>query len=138
MKSRNDARAAVTGAGAPLPSEWMRRNPTTSRRRRRTHIAKVPDFAAISRAALLVLPALLSLWLPGGRREGHEYVALNPHRVDRHLGSFRINLRSGRWCDFATADKGGDAVSLLAFLESCSQTEAAHRLARLLGLEAGQ
>ena len=97
-----------------------------------------PDFAAISRAAQPVLLALLARWLPGGRREGREYVALNPRRADRRLGSFKVNLATGRWADFATGDKGGDPVSLLAFLETCSQTEAARRLGRTLGLEGGR
>ena len=46
--------------------------------------------------------------------EGHEYVARNPTRADRRPGSFKINLRTGRWADFATGDKGGDPVSLAA------------------------
>ena len=49
------------------------------------------DFARVNAAALSRLPALLALWLPNGRREGIEYVALNPCRDDRALGSFRIN-----------------------------------------------
>ena len=63
------------------------------------------DFAAINREALGCLPAVLRRLLPGGRRVGHEYLALNPRRGDRHLGSFRINLANGRWADFALADK---------------------------------
>jgi hypothetical protein len=35
------------------------------------------DFDCINRCALAALPALLERWLPGGRREGWEYVALN-------------------------------------------------------------
>ena len=106
--------------------------------RPRAPCSPCPDFAAINLAALSVLAALLARWLPNGRREGHEYLALNPRRADRHLGSFRINLRTGRWTDFATDDRGGDPVSLLAFLEACSQTEAARRLARALAMEGGR
>jgi hypothetical protein len=47
----------------------------------------------------------------------------------------KINLRTGRWADFATDDRGGDPVSLVAFLEDVSQPEAARRLARMLGLD---
>ena len=32
------------------------------------------DFSGINRAALGVLPSLLSRWLPDGRYDGHEYV----------------------------------------------------------------
>ena len=93
------------------------------------------DFERINRAALSALPALLTRWLPGGRREGGEYVALNPTRDDRHLGSFRINLRTGRWADFATGDRGGDPISLAAYLSDLKQCEAAEKLASMLGVE---
>jgi hypothetical protein len=93
------------------------------------------DFAAVSAAALPILPSLVVRWLPCGRREGAEYVALNPTRADRHLGSFRVNLRTGRWADFATGDGGGDAVSLVAYLSDVTQAEAAARLAGMLGVE---
>ena len=41
--------------------------------------------------------------------------------------SCRVNLRTGRWCDFATGQKGGDAVSLCAAIHRLSQKEAAER-----------
>lgn len=93
-----------------------------------------PDFAAINAAALVVLPALARRWLPDGRLVGREWVACNPTRVDRHLGSFSVNLVSGRWADFATGDKGGDPVSLAAYLAGTGQTEAARSLATMLGV----
>ena len=93
-------------------------------------------YATIASAALAALPALLQRWLPDGRKEGDEYVALNPTRADRHLGSFRVNLRTGRWADFATGDKGGDPVSLAAYLFGLRQPEAAERLAADFGVEA--
>ena len=70
------------------------------------------DFAAINAAALAVLPAILRQWLPNGHTIGHEYTARNPTRNDRHAGSFKINVRTGRWADFATGDAGGDPISL--------------------------
>jgi hypothetical protein len=94
------------------------------------------DFDRVGAAALAALPSLLARWLPSGRRQGAEYVALNPTRHDRALGSFRVNLRSGRWADFATGDKGGDPVSLAAYLFRLGQVEAAEKLAGMLGLEA--
>ena len=77
---------------------------------------------------------LLARWAPGGRRVGREYVVRNPNRVDRRPGSFRINMRSGRWADFATGDEGGDVVSLAAYLHDLSQAEAARRIAEMLGI----
>jgi len=94
------------------------------------------DFDRINRCALAVLPALLERWLRGGRREGREYVALNPTRHDRHLGSFRINMRTGRWADLATGDRGRDPISLAAYLSHLKQREAAEKLADMLGVEA--
>jgi hypothetical protein len=94
------------------------------------------DFARVNRAALAVLPAILERWLPGGRTSGAEYTVLNPRRRDRRPGSFRINIRTGRWADFATGDRGGDAVSLAAYLAGIKQTEAAERLSEMLRIGA--
>jgi hypothetical protein len=74
--------------------------------------------------------------LSGGTIVGNEFVALNPKRADRHRGSFKINIRNSRWADFATGDRGGDPISLIAFLADVSQREAACLLARMLGIEA--
>jgi hypothetical protein len=41
------------------------------------------NFDYINRFALCSLPVILGRWLPRGRREGLEYVALNPTRNDR-------------------------------------------------------
>ncbi len=95
------------------------------------------DFAAINRAALAAFPAVLARLLPGGKRVGAEIVVLNPRRADRHLGSFKVNRCTGRWADFATDDKGGDPVSLVAYLARVPQGEAAQLLAQMLGLETG-
>ena len=92
------------------------------------------DFDAINAAALAELPALLQRWLPDGRAQGNEYVALNPTRHDRRAGSFRINTKSGKWLDFATSDRGGDVVSLAAYLSGTGQAEAARKLADMLGI----
>src|SRR5215210_4527846 len=99
-----------------------------------------PDFAAVNRAALDALPALLARWCPGGRVIGREYIALNPTRADRRAGSFKVRLfgdRAGAWADFATGDKGRDVVSLAAYLCNISQAEAARRLATMLGISGG-
>ena len=92
------------------------------------------NFGGINRAALANVRAILKCWLPDGRNEGQEYVARNPKRVDRHLGSFKVNLQTGKWADFATGNAGGDLVSLAAYLAGLSQGEAARRLAAMLGV----
>ena len=75
--------------------------------------------------------------LPGGRLESQEWTARNPTRADRHAGSFRINIQTGRWADFATGDKGGDVIALCAYLEGTSQIDAARRLIQMTGLNHG-
>lgn len=92
------------------------------------------NFDAINQAALARLPDLCARWLPDGRRIGHEYIARNPRRDDKHAGSFKVNLRNGRWADFATDARGGDPISLAAFLGRLSQVDAACRVADMLGL----
>jgi len=101
----------------------------------RPPLRSVIDFPVIAAAALPRLPGLVSRWLPDGRREGNEWVARNPTRADQRPGSFKVNLRTGRWADFATGDKGGDAISLAAHLHGLSQLEAARKLAGMLGIE---
>jgi hypothetical protein len=95
------------------------------------------DFAAINQAALAAFPVVLARILPGGKRIGAEIVALNPRRADRRLGSFKVNRYNGRWADFATSDRGGDPISLVAYLADVPQGEAARLLARMLGIEVG-
>ena len=107
-----------------------------ARKLKEAHCTPGPiDFAEVNRAALAAFPAVLARILPDGKRVGAELVALNPRRGDRHLGSFKINRYNGRWADFATGDKGGDPISLVAYLANVSQVEAARLLARMLGLE---
>lgn len=92
-----------------------------------------PEFQLIAQTALPYAEAIVCRLLPGGRREGHEFVACNPTRADRRPGSFRINLRTGRWADFATGDRGGDLISLLAYVRGIRQVEVCKALARILG-----
>lgn len=91
-------------------------------------------FSRINDAARSALPEILSQWLPDGVREGGEWVALNPTRADSKRGSFKVNLRTGRWSDFATGDRGGDPVSLAAYLFNLRQHEAAKQMAKMLGI----
>jgi hypothetical protein len=97
-------------------------------------VSATVDFDRVNRAALAALPALLARWLPDGKWHGAEYVARNPKRADRRPGSFKIN-RNGRWADWAADVKGGDVISLAAYLAGLSQAEAARELARALGIE---
>lgn len=100
-----------------------------SKRRQKQH-----DFRELSQLALSSLPTLLARWLPGGKIAGGEYTVRNPKRTDRHIGSFRINIRTGHWADFATGDKGGDVISLAAYLFNLTQGQAKDQLANMLGV----
>ncbi|MDB5491911.1 MAG: uncharacterized protein JWO78_1760 [Micavibrio sp.] len=92
--------------------------------RSRRFCKKKPSFVEVNAQALEVFPSLLARWLPEGKIVGQEYIALNPTRDDENLGSFKINLKTGRWCDFATDDKGSDIISLAAYLFRSTQGEA--------------
>lgn len=67
-------------------------------------------------------------WIPGGKREANEYVVENPTRSDGKKGSFKINLKTGRWKDFATDDAGGDLIALYAYLKGLSMGDAFREL----------
>jgi len=88
----------------------------------------------IAARALSGINPILAHWLPNGKREGEEYKPLNPKRSDNSTGSFSINTRSGHWADFASGDKGADLVSLVAYLDDLTQSEAAKRVADFLNI----
>ncbi len=140
MGTENGARAAANGTGAPRPSQGPRRHPTTkppkgpSRKGGRAPRAAAPDFAAVNRAALPRLEALCARWLPGGKRIGAEWTCGSLRGEPGR--SCKVNLRTGRWADFATGEKGGDLIALVAWLFDISQAEAARRLASLLSIPA--
>ena len=93
------------------------------------------QFDAVNAAALRLFPGLLYQWFPGGSVHGDEYDVLNPIRDDRSRGSFRINIASGNWGDFATDLRGKSPISLYAqFFCDGSHPEAAKQIARQIGL----
>ncbi len=91
------------------------------------------DFKTIADLAKSSSLTIVSYLCPHGKREGHEWVALNPTRHDKSLGSFRINLRTGKWADFATGDRGGDLIALWAYIKDIGQYEAMKQIKALLG-----
>ena len=92
-------------------------------------------FPRIADAAASAADTIVRRWLPDGRREGAEWVARNPIRNDRRLGSMKVNVRTGRWSDFATGDRGGDLIALAAYLFGLPMREAAIRVADMLGVD---
>lgn len=77
------------------------------------------------RAACIGLNYIKS-WLPDGEEENGQWVCCNPLRNDAHKGSFKINLTTGAFNDYADDEMvGRDAVTLYARLNGLSNFEAA-------------
>lgn len=92
------------------------------------------NFPRIADAALTAFDRVMTAVGLTGKRQGHEFLPLNPRRSDTRPGSFSINTTNGQWGDFASGDKGGDLVSLAAYCRNESQANAARWLAELLGV----
>lgn len=93
------------------------------------------DFKRINETILGSFVTHLCAWLPEGKKEGYEYKSVNPTRADNRAGSFSININNGRWSDFATGDKGGDPISLYAYLfHNGDQGAAARELSENLNI----
>ncbi len=90
-------------------------------------------FKELADALLSRAEQLLAAWLPGGKRNGHEWVCGSI--AGEEGTSLSININTGMWSDFATGDKGGDMVSLYAAINNLSMGKAALGVARDEGLE---
>jgi hypothetical protein len=99
-----------------------------------TQLACKINFRQIQKMSCDRVLFLMQLLLPGGTPRGGEWIVRNPKRRDTFPGSFKINLTTGQWADFATGDKGGDLISLVAYLDGISQFSAAKKLAGILGV----
>lgn len=99
----------------------------------KNHQSKQIDFQEVKRVMRGYEGAILYRLLPHGKKQGHEYVALNPSRHDQRLGSFSINLNTYKWADFATGDRGGDLISLWAYIRRVNNLQAAKDILALLG-----
>jgi hypothetical protein len=90
-------------------------------------------FDDVNHAALTRLPSLLVEWFPAGRLNGREFEIGD---IQGHAGrSFKVNVDTGRWADFAGDVKGGDPVSLYAAFRGLTQGDAASELGRIVGVE---
>lgn len=71
----------------------------------------------------------IKAWLPDGEEENGQWSATNPLRHDVHRGSFKINLETGAFNDYADDEMvGRDAVTLYAKLNGLSNFEAAKEI----------
>lgn len=74
------------------------------------------------------LPMIKYIVGVNGKIEGEDYVTLNPTRNDAKLGSFRININTGKFHDYATGEGGGNIIDLAMYIEKISAKEAAEKL----------
>jgi len=124
-----------TGADGKRRSEkqYRHNDTSTAKRKQSNHI----DFADVNRRCMAAMPGLVFQLVPGGMLRGAEYVVRNPTRADRKPGSFKINVKTGQWADFADPNAtGGDVIALAAYLHGTNQGQAARYLASLLGVTA--
>lgn len=90
-------------------------------------------FEALAQALLARSEHVVAAWLPGGRRNGPEWVCGS--LAGGKGSSCSVNLVTGAWADFSTDEKGGDLVSLYAAVHGLSMGKAAVQVARDEGLE---
>ncbi|MDP9902627.1 VapE domain-containing protein [Variovorax ginsengisoli] len=91
------------------------------------------NFTALAEALLARADELVPLWLPGGVRQINEYVCGSLSGGEGK--SFSVNLKNGRWSDFATGEAGGDLISLYAAVFGLEPGKAVVAVARETGLE---
>jgi putative DNA primase/helicase len=91
------------------------------------------NFQALAAALLDRAEYVVPAWLPGGHKNGHEWVCGS---LSGGKGSSTsVNLTTGAWADFASDEKGGDLVSLYAAVHGLTMGRAALAVARDEGLE---
>ncbi len=96
---------------------------------------KPAEIKAVAAQAVAHIERVCAHWLPDGKKAGTEWEIGDRHGTPGK--SLKIHLagaKAGIWSDFTTEDKGGDAVSLVAYIDGVSQAEAARKLADFLGL----
>lgn len=85
------------------------------------------DYAGLAGILLSDAARWLVTWCPGGKLQGREYVAGTMKGGPGD--SFKCNLETGKWAEFAGDERGGDLISLFACIEGIKMGEAAKYLA---------
>ena len=89
------------------------------------------NFVRLADELLSRIDQLVPMWLPGGHRNGPEYECAD---LSGGKGtSCKVNMKSGKWADFATDDHGGDLISLYAAINGVNNGKAARMLMEDLG-----
>ena len=94
------------------------------------------DFEALNERALIQYPSLLKAWLPGGTVKGTEYTCADIRGSKGN--SFSVNIKNGRWSEFAGNESGGDPISLFAAINNLEQYEAALELSKQISFYIGK
>lgn len=101
---------------------------------------KIDEIANALRADILNLCYAIGLQ---GKLDGNEFVAYNPTRADKHLGSFRICIKGakqGVWCEFAGNERGDpiDLINYCLFKNQNNKHEAIEWAKSFLGIGSGK
>jgi len=94
------------------------------------------DYEKVKDAASHRILEILTQWLPNGKKIGKNWESRNPTRNDQNPGSFKINLITGQWYDFATGEGGQHIISLGKYLHGeRSLYDTAEHVAHMIGLK---
>ena len=81
------------------------------------------DFPVLASDLLNQAYTLIPSWLPAGKSAGVEWKCGS---IEGEAGtSLSINMKTGKWADFSTGDKGGDLISLYAAMKHIKNIDAA-------------
>lgn len=93
-------------------------------------------FRALADELLKDAESLVSQWLNGGEREGHEWKCGSLSGGKGRSCSVRLEGdKAGYWSDFNTEESGKDLLGLYAAINNLTMVQATLQLARDLGLE---
>ncbi len=91
------------------------------------------DFDFVKELAINNIESVLSKWMPGGVLRGHEYICGG---IGGNKGeSCSTNINTGVGSDFATGEKWGDIIELVAKTDRTNMKEAAESLASFMGVD---
>ncbi|MBL5979060.1 virulence protein E [Comamonas sp. NyZ500] len=91
------------------------------------------QFGPLRESLLADAENLVPRWLPGGQFDGHEYRCADLSGGHGH--SCSVNVKTGKWADFATGEQGNDLIGLYAAIHGLSNAKAAIQVAREEKLE---
>lgn len=95
------------------------------------------DFKGLNEVLLTFVGELLLAWLPGGNMiSSDEFACADLQGGSSRRGSggsLRVNIKTGKWADFATGEKGTDLISLYQAITGQDMKQAFNELKRIAG-----